>query len=694
MKIPFVLMRIHNPAVAGLEEISRVINTNWSGIHNAKGLIEKNFYNKLETALLSVQQNRAKLIICDDTPRINSWNKHNQYLSSILEKYGFTQNENNVFFCHSNGGEGSALALWRLRKQFLEVTAHMDKDEPFAILLDQDDELCSNAVKRIQSKMSKHAIVVSNYRMQDSNNLNIVRDGGKMHRHALITAQYCPFSLPRLSSIGWTKAYSKEAIQTMVSDFDSYFKQSEFGSCETFFRKHPAYEDFLDFYMLLHKNIKIRTNHNYSHIYHKHVSSITANPSLEAFTQTRPIMLYTLSKMCICSRQLKTYWSKLLVNFLTIKMTDIENILQKYRNEAEQGMLSLKQFKENTSPGFFIRLMESDFHNEYILEAAKKFWNAPQKQNRTSERNRKTDIQKKHAITPKDIYIWGFIALVILIFLLIIEINLPKNWLESDFIDPDTNEIVFINLLKSWLESLKNLLSGIRIKENFNTEVFSILITLLTAVGSIFYERVTNLKNKIEEEKSMRKIFFSEFKDMVRHLEANLRVLIQLRIELTRTKNNGRRPASIHFENLKLPTDSTIFSNKILLLIDRDIVDDITRMQINLRNMNNSAEWLKNLADKNKYSTSDMRTILDWEIYRIMAYFVHALYMENNHYHFATELQLDEYLTSREIQDRLSSLFMDIPEKAKRRMVALYIEMYYKDRRLKRKINLMGNKIF
>ena len=46
MKIPFVLMRIHNPAVAGLEEISRVINTNWSGIHNAKGLIEKNFYNK------------------------------------------------------------------------------------------------------------------------------------------------------------------------------------------------------------------------------------------------------------------------------------------------------------------------------------------------------------------------------------------------------------------------------------------------------------------------------------------------------------------------------------------------------------------------------------------------------------------------------------------------------------------------
>ena len=267
---------------------------------------------------------------------------------------------------------------------------------------------------------------------------------------------------------------------------------------------------------------------------------------------------------------------------------------------------------------------------------------------------------------------------------------MPKNWLESDFIDPDTNEIVFINLLKSWLESLKNLLSGIRIKENFNTEVFSILITLLTAVGSIFYERVTNLKNKIEEEKSMRKIFFSEFKDMVRHLEANLRVLIQLRIELTRTKNNGRRPASIHFENLKLPTDSTIFSNKILLLIDRDIVDDITRMQINLRNMNNSAEWLKSLVEKKNYSVSSMKKALDWEIYRTITYLVNACYMKENEYHFATEEQLAAYLESQPIQNELSLLFKGVvPPEYRKRMAAEYIRMYHEDREKSRKVILV-----
>ena len=221
-------------------------------------------------------------------------------------------------------------------------------------------------------------------------------------------------------------------------------------------------------------------------------------------------------------------------------------------------------------------------------------------------------------------------------------------------------------------------------------EVCSILIPLFTAVFSWLFGIKTNLKNKIEEEEHQRKIFFSEFKDMTRHLKANLRILIKLRFEIAKPENKRMKPASIHFENLKLPTDSAIFSDRILLLIDRNIVDDITRMQIKLRNMNNSAEWLKSLVEKKNYSASSMKKALDWEIYRTITYLVNACYMKENEYHFATEEQLAAYLESQPIQNELSLLFKGVvPPEYRKRMAAEYIRMYHEDREKSRKVILV-----
>ncbi len=221
-------------------------------------------------------------------------------------------------------------------------------------------------------------------------------------------------------------------------------------------------------------------------------------------------------------------------------------------------------------------------------------------------------------------------------------------------------------------------------------EICSILIPLITAVYSWLFGMRANTKNKIEEEEHLRKIFFSEFKDMIRHLKANLRILIKLRFETAKPENKRMKPASIHFENLKLPAGSAIFSDKILLLIDRNIADDITRMQIKLRNMNNSAEWLKSLTEKKNYSASGMKKALDWEIYRTMTYLANAHYMEKNEYHFATEKQLAEYLETQEIKDELALLFKGVvPTEYRERAVAAYIAMYHEDREKSRKVVLV-----
>ena len=221
-------------------------------------------------------------------------------------------------------------------------------------------------------------------------------------------------------------------------------------------------------------------------------------------------------------------------------------------------------------------------------------------------------------------------------------------------------------------------------------EICSILIPLITAVYSWLFGMQSNIKNKIEEEEHLRKIFFSEFKDMIRHLKANLRILIKLRFETAKPENKRMKPASIHFENLKLPAGSAIFSDKILLLIDRNIADDITRMQIKLRNMNNSAEWLKSLVEKKNYSVSSMKKALDWEIYRTITYLVNACYMKENEYHFATEEQLAAYLESQPIQNELSLLFKGVvPTEYRERAVAAYIAMYHEDREKSRKVVLV-----
>lgn len=679
---PFVLIRIYNPVVSGLNKINEVINTNWSNDPNKKGFIEDLFFKRLETALYSVQKNNANLILCDDTNRTNisKYDEHNKYLLALLKKHEFNK-DNNLFIVESTGGEGSAMAMWRLRKHFLSITSKMTDEMPFAVLLDQDDELCEDAIKNIKSKMGKNTIVISDFETRDSNNLNIVLDKGEKHKKALKLLH--SHKIAQMSSIGWTKAYSREAIYIMVSDFEEYFNKYDktYKSCEDFFKKNKSYEDFLDFYMLLRKGIKIKTNQTISHLYYKHIGSITATPNIKDFTEVRTTMLHTLSMLCIeHSSKLKINWKKQLVSFLTEKITAIEGILEKYRNEEKQEIISGTVFNDTTQKGSFADLLNKTYPNTYIKAAINKYKKIDKK---TSSKKKETEesylssgnrqLKAYRKFIRKCIY-----SIIILAAGILLLIFLTTSIDYKQILSSISNTPIDIPYIK-----MSN------IDSEHIIDILSIFATILTVIYSVIQSKEINAENKIEEEKSLERIFISDFKDMIRHLGANLKVLIQMRTDIEIHKDKGTKPAPIHFENLKLQNDSKIFTDNILPIIGRNKADDIIRIQINLHNMNNSAEWLKSIVEKEDYSNEKMIKALNWEIYRIMAYFVNAIYMDSHDLRFAQEKELDEFMTSSDIQNRLKSLFINKPPQEREEAVAKYIKIYYEDRRKMRKINFM-----
>ena len=103
--------------------------------------------------------------------------------------------------------------------------------------------------------------------------------------------------------------------------------------------------------------------------------------------------------------------------------------------------------------------------------------------------------------------------------------------------------------------------------------------------------------------------------------------------------------------------------------------------------MNNSAEWLKNYCNTNFYTKEKMKEIIDWEIWRMMAYYVNFIYIRDHNFNFATPEQLDMYLSYPETKERLYNLFLSVRDRNNKiKMAAKYIEMYYKDRRIRRNV--------
>lgn len=660
MKQAYVLMRIYNKSIEGLDKIDNVVNFKWSEYKDSLGSVECSFFNVLERAIKSVSINNAFLIICDDSSRvcINKWKEHNKRLLNILHRYNFKESES-LFFVATQGKEGSAMASWRLRKKFLEITA-CDFNS-YAVFLDQDDELYEGAIKKIGKKMGKNTIVVSSFQIFGEKKRDITSNG-ENRQHKLLKNLFLRKSLfPKLSSIGWTKSYSKSAMSLYVDDFETYFNNRNL-SIEDYFRANKSYEDFLDFYILIRKDIKVLGNSFVTHKYYKHQYSITALPLMDDFEKTRPEMLFTLSNICQAnSRKLYDNWAGLLESFLYIKICDIENILAKYRYEAEHGNLMMAPFKHKTYYGAFVDVLSFKYNDKYIINAIKLFEN--------------NCLMKLHQNKQSMAFDANYI-------------NMRYNWQKT----PKQNQLDFYTKMIIILLIVFVIIivfSIILILKSYNfIELSGGVITVIGTIITTIYVIRNNMKVNADKEISLKELYFSEFEDLIRHIEANLKVEFQLYYELVNNKNKNIRPSWIHFENIMWPTSSYLFNDDIAILINKSKINDFVRLRLNLRNMNNSAIWLKMYVDSSMYDVTTMIKMLEWEITRTIAYYVNFSYMKENQFVFASDSQLDYYLSDPVVKAKLKSLLMSASDSKKDKIIAYFLKKYFVDRRKKRMVIL------
>ena len=752
------------------------------------------FLKSLDGALNSVKENkehyeRITLLINDDTRSDIKQEYYRDYIAKRNQKLDSLFTPEGWKDTHSPGGERSAYATFRLRDFFVTMGG---SPNDIAITLDQDDLLKPWAVKSIVSSMKPNGIVVSPFEMRDEQNLDITDDGGRKHNHLarklkrkkyarrFIIGQQIPpkekpgkFFIPHgwhelkdllslfcsniglrfnqfltwfknmltgknnvadLSSIGWTKSYSRSVLAKFHSDLKAFLCSR--GGAKDFFKHHRAYEDFIDFYVLLFKGLEIRGVRERTHVYNKHPESITSSPKIEDFRDVRTAMLIALIDLCYAHEEsgyyvkngkddagLEVYlkhpytplcadYKSKLIRFVSSKVYQIETIIGKYIKEYQEGKTQFAEFAEKTHSGYFTsKLCRLGLRENRGIEQDEELFEHADYLTAEDTRRHFSDLFSVHVFNDVPQYHEELKAASSR-HVLRKAISFEKPRKKGPQIDetdqkvaaimagsktPHQKQIIRLKWIRRILGGAVVTLIVLGLIHSFSpchpfgdsfclSSFFSTYDTIAAAVIAFIGVLLTLLSNEIskvriiaEDEESTTKLYYSEFQDFIRHLEANLKVMLQVRKEMQEGKHH---PEDIHFDNLKWPETSSLFSDEMAKLIARDRVDDFARLKVNLRNINNSAEWLKQRA----HSGERMEEELEWEITRYIGYLVNMYYLDENSFRFPSQDSLDRFIHDNAIKHKLTALFMDYDYTLRDKQVNYFIDRYYDDRRMKRAV--------
>lgn len=753
----YVLMRTYSPSIS-----STVFFEKW------KATLASVYSNKKD---YEEKGGRVVLIINDDTPR-SAWAPYRAYrftLIHTLRSAGFASQD---YILKDSNGKGSAYGTHQVRRAFLDAS---DNDNDIAVMLDQDDVLKPKALFHIAERMKTPGIVISPFEIKDSDNLDIMDDGGRRHnvmamrckwiRQWILTKdqqfiprnKYSKVVFPKsiylindffrcffqnivkflkrevlllchfftwrqnvysFSSIGWTKAYSKKVLEQYYSDL-SEFLDKERGAieckagegAERFFSEHRAYEDFIDFYSLLYSNVNIRGSLFKTHTYIKNKDSITSTPTVEDFCNHRTATLIALIDLCYaneneCLRGTKTKklrkdFEYKLLRFVSSKVYQVDHIISDYRKKySNEGNDKFAEFSTLTHDGYFISKLSrlalgEDRGNKQDAQLFRYKTGRGDKSKENFERLFSND--HINAIPEYHIRTFSASARFALRKCAIAErrmagIEKPAK----DERDAEISKLYGKNLPPNQkrLRSIRKVIvfwfiilavgAGIiylrfdNSIQNYQQLLVGIISIWLAVLTYLLTER-GKVKALAGEESSLQKLYYSEFIDFIRHLEANLKVMIQIRKQLIES-TSPLRVEVIHFANLKWPDSSCLFSDEMAKIISRERVDEFSRLKVNLRNINNSANWLQNVSNPD----CNLVPELEWEIARHFGYLMNMYYLRDNNFSFPTQNELDLFINENALKHKLSDLFMDYPSDERSEQVVFFFSKYYDDRRMKR----------
>ena len=332
----------------------------------------------------------VRVIILDDVESTNSSGTNNQEIMTIIntikDKNNFGEKWEKLISYNQEKCDGPAGAAYRIRELFLMVA----KERDIAIVLDDDDTLRHDgAISDIVLHICMHQadICLCSFETTENMHLNICNNGGKTHNEIVKKleekAEVFDTSMVMISSIGWTKAYTKKLVEKynnnilgtqlqIVQDAgDKEKKKIKTKKASSIYWELKRYEDFPDILVLASSNkegaspritgVSIPT-HNYS----KHTGGITTNYEIVDFQEARPQFLTLTLKLAFAAEGNKIdTWSisnenvQNVVRYVLFKTIQISNIMLSHRRRYEEGQNEKwSKFGEVTRNSFVDNLCE------------------------------------------------------------------------------------------------------------------------------------------------------------------------------------------------------------------------------------------------------------------------------------------------------------------------------------------------
>lgn len=595
-----------------------------------------------------------------------------------------------VYVYHHNN-RGAALSLYNIRRILIEKIGKIDvNDNDIAILLDDDDMLVnSSVVQDIVDSMDKKnaSICLTQFESIGESSLNIVNQAGRIHNNLIkelneqggnvtpcsSTESFGESALCFADSLGWTKVYRINVIKKYHEDLLSLFKSER--KLKRFLRKNNAFEDFPEIINLCRKDVKTTVLAAPTHKYRKHQNSITATPCEKDFKHKRTAYLTLLMKLYnkLTGQNegknkdkniLLKDSDKTIARYFTIKILTIENILAKFRtNGINQkpdncGLLgwlfkpvidiwnyTKNKWLRESRQGSFVEWLIESLNRERVLSPFLDLLN-----NNTTPSELPKEVVKR--VCKKEAE-QG-----------IVDMCHCFGDKSTRFQTERINSIILRTIFNIFIIVITLTIGFIicfcifcNADEKGGFLDFGAVAAIATAICGWATTNIHRIKTERVQEDTITDMFGNAVDDLIRHIVAGYMVLYKIQQDMLPLGTHTKKPAKVHFSNLKVSQQSLLMSDEF----DNNLVvqefKNLPRLRVNIRNINNSAEYMERYLDDSAYDPTHMYNIIEWEMNRYMGYFVNFMFFkENNMFRFPDETEREIFLKTHQLYNHFAKI--------------------------------------
>lgn len=596
-----------------------------------------------------------------------------------------SKTSNTEVFVYQCNSHGAAHSLYNIRKILLDNIGIINAtDDDIAILLDDDDMLASpDVVKKIVDRMDKRKahICLTQFESIGEQSLNIVNQAGRIHNSLIDTLSkqedtIAPCSSPEpfgegalcfADSLGWTKVYRIKVIKEYHDNLKKVFNNSE-RKLKCFLRKNDAFEDFPEIINLCRENYKTTVLATKTHKYRKHPRSVTATPCEKDFKYKRTAYLTLLmrlyrelnsdnnKKLRPCSAP-----KKIIARYFTIKILTIENILAKFRtnviskrpHNGEFFKWLLEPIRDITSyrKNRWLRESEQGSFVEWLLESLKSEGLLNDFLTLLNNNTKPTELPKYvvKSVCAEEAKRG------------IVDLCHCFGDKSTRFQSERINKIVlrlgfFIGIIA--ITILLAIIASIStVKSTSNYTALSAIVAAAVGVCGWAATNIYRINADRVQEDKLTDMFGNAVDDLIRHIVAGYMVLYKIQQDMLPLSTHSKKPAKVHFSNLKVSQQSLLMSDEF----DNNLVvqefKNLPRLRVNIRNINNSAEYMERYLDDSAYDPTHMYNIIEWEMNRYMGYFVNFMFFkENNMFRFPDETEREIFLKTHQLYNHFAKI--------------------------------------